>query len=176
LIIGSDWHEETIARTHDRSGFDCGDVALNDYLVRHARQNDARAISKTFVCIGNNDAAKILGYYTLSPASVEAERVPEAARRRSGNYDVSGFRLARLAIDLSAQGQGLGGQLLFSATRRCIRVVGDVGGTALFIDAKNDRARDWYCRYGASSLIDSPLSLILPLALVSENLRDAKKA
>ncbi len=170
-MIIPDWREERIARKHDRSGFNCGEPALNEFLQRHARQNDERAASRTLVIVEARDPTKILGYYTLSPASVVATLVPESVRRGSGNYDVSGFKLARLAVDLSLQGQGLGGQLLFAAARRCLRAVAEVGGSALIIDAKNERARDWYCSYGAVSLIDSPLSLILPLARVAEFFR-----
>jgi GNAT superfamily N-acetyltransferase len=162
-----DLREERIARTHDRTNFDCGEPALNDYLARHARQNDKGSVSRTYVMIGTANPAKVLGYYTLSPISVDAARVPERARPGSGRYDVAGFLLGRLAVDLSLQGQGLGGQLMFAAARRCVRAAEDVGGTALMIDAKNERACDWYRAYGAVTLIDSPLSLVLPLSEVA---------
>jgi GNAT superfamily N-acetyltransferase len=57
---------------------------------------------------------------------------------------VPGFRLARIATDLRWQGQGLGGQLLATAARRCLRAAAEVGGVVLIIDAKNDRAARWY--------------------------------
>jgi len=43
-------------------------------------------------------------------------------------HEVSGFRLARLATDLSVAGQGLGGQLLAAAALRCLRVAAEGGG------------------------------------------------
>ena len=68
-------------------------------------------------------------------------------------------RLARLAVRLSVQGQGLGGQLLLAAGRRCLLVAAQVGGVALLIDAKNEPAACWYARYGALPLRDAPRSL-----------------
>ncbi len=50
------------------------------------------------------------------------------------------FRLGRLAVDKSMQGQGLGAQLLLSAGKRCIQAALQVGGVALLIDAKINRS------------------------------------
>lgn len=68
------------------------------------------------------------------------------------------------------QGQGLGGQLLLAAGRRCLRVAAEVGGVALLIDAKDERAAEWYAGYGAAPLLDAPLSLVLPLTSVERAL------
>jgi GNAT superfamily N-acetyltransferase len=77
------------------------------------------------------------------------------------------FRLGRLAVVQTVQGQGLGGSLLLRAAARCMRVALDVGGVALLIDAKHNRAARWYEAYGAMRLADAPLSLVLPLATVA---------
>jgi hypothetical protein len=39
-----------------------------------------------------------------------------------------------------------------------------VGGVALAIDAKDERAARWYERFGALASLDDPRNLILPLA------------
>jgi hypothetical protein len=57
------------------------------------------------------------------------------------------------------------------AADRCLRVAEEVGGVALLIDAKSDRAAQWYESYGAMRLLDVPLSLVLPLAIAAEALR-----
>jgi hypothetical protein len=104
---------------------------------------------------------RILGFYTLSPASLEYARTPALAKRGLGRSDVPMFRIGRLAVDQTVQDRGLGGSLLLRAAARCIRVAQEVGGVALLIDAKNDRAAEWY---GALRPSDAPLSLVLPLA------------
>jgi GNAT superfamily N-acetyltransferase len=165
------WEEAPIGRQHDRAAFDCGDADLNRYLQRYARQNHESGGAKCFVAAPADAPARILGFYTLSPASLEYSRTPALAKKGLAHYDVPVFRLGRLAVDKSVQGRGLGGALLLRAADRCIRVAQDVGGVALLIDAKNDRAARWYESYGALRLDDAPLSLVLPLAVAADALR-----
>ncbi len=168
------WHEEPIAQNHDRKGFDCGQPELNEFLQNYARQSHERGAAKTFLAI-DDDGKTVYGYYSLSPASVEYARTPEITRRGLGRYDIGVYRLGRLATRIDLQGQGFGGQLLLAAGRRCLRVAAEVGGTAMLIDAKNERAAAWYASYGALPLLDAPLSLLLPLDLIAVALKAAGK-
>jgi len=169
------WHEEPISKKHDREAFDCGEPALNEFLQRHARRNHDLGGSKTFLAIRDAGKNTILGFYSLSPASVEYARTPEIVRRGLARYDVPVFRLARLAVDRTVQGQGLGGQLLLAAGRRCLLAAAEVGGVALLIDAKNEKVAGWYAGYGAVPLATTPLSLLLPLATIQAALKPSGK-
>ena len=166
-----EWREASIAKSHDREGFDCGDADLNEFLRRHARQSSERGGAKTFVATPVGDDARVLGFYSLSPASIEYAQTPALVKKGLARHDVPVFRLARLAVDRTMQGQGLGGQLLLAAGRRCLRAATEVGGVALLIDAKNERAARWYEVYGALCLLDDPRSLVLPLATVEAALK-----
>jgi hypothetical protein len=73
------------------------------------------------------------------------------------------------------QGQGLGGQLLLAAGRRCLLASEEVGGVALLIDAKNERAARWYAGYGAVPMLDAPFSLMLPLKTIETALRTSAR-
>jgi len=168
------WHEEPIHKKHDREGFDCGDEALNEFLRRYARKSHERGGAKTFLAI--DDAGKsILGFYSLSPVSVDYARTPEIVRRGLARHDVPGFRLARLAVDRRFQGHGIGGQLLLAAGRRCLLAATEVGGVVLVIDAKNEKVAAWYASFGAVPLLDAPLTLLLPLATIEAALKKAGK-
>lgn len=169
------WHEEPISRAHDRAAFDCGDATLNEFLRHHARKSHERGAAKTFLAINDGDVKKILGFYSIAPASVAYERTPLLIQRGLARHEVPVFRLARLGVDRSVQGQGLGGQLLLPAGRRCLLVASEVGGVALLIDAKNDRIAKWYAGYGAIQLIDRPLSLLLPFKSIHAALLKAGK-
>ncbi len=169
------WHEEPISKKHDRDSFDCGEAAINEFLRQHARQSHDKGAAKTFLAIADGEGKMILGYYSLSPASIEYARTPEVIRKGLARHDVPVFRLARLAVGRPVQGQGLGGQLLLAAGRRCLLAATEVGGVALLIDAKNERAAKWYASYGAAPLLDAPLSLLLPLATVKAALEAAGK-
>ncbi|MGA2571432.1 MAG: GNAT family N-acetyltransferase [Terracidiphilus sp.] len=169
------WREEPVGKHHDRSAFDCGEEALNEFLRRYAHRNHERGGAKTFLAIDNSDGKTIFGFYSLSPASISYARTPEVIRRGLARHDVPAFRLARLAVDRTVQGQGLGGQLLLAAGRRCLRAATEVGGVALLIDAKSERAARWYASYGAVPLPDAPLSLAFPFNTIENILRQAGK-
>ena len=168
------WRQEPLGRQHDRAGFDCGDADLNTYLRRYARQNHESGGSKCFVAVPETNPTSVLGFYTLSPGALDYSRSPAIVQKGLGRYDVPVFRLGRLATSLSVQGRGLGGALLLRAAERCLQVAEHVGGVALLIDAKSDRAARWYAGYGAVPLADAPLSLVLPLATAREALRLAE--
>jgi GNAT superfamily N-acetyltransferase len=164
------WFEEPIAKHHDCASFDCGKADLNLYLQRHARQNHQNGGAKTFMA--TPDSKQVLGYYCLSSASVSYERAPDLIRRGLARYEIPAFRLGRLAVDRSVQGQGLGGELLLSAGRRCLKAAAEVGGVALLIDAKNEPVAGWYERFGALRLVDAPLTLLLSLATIANALNE----
>lgn len=167
------WHEEPIAKGHDRRAFDCGDPSMNDFLKRYARQSHESGAAKTFLAIDDADNTSILGFYSLAPGALAYAETPESVRRGLARHEVPGFRLARIATDLRWQGQGLGGQLLAAAARRCLLAASEVGGVVLIIDAKNDRAVRWYAGYGAVPLKDRPLTLVMALATFADQLRAA---
>ena len=146
---------------------------MNEFLRRYARKSHDRGGAKTFLAIDDNDNQTILGYYSLSPASVEIARTPESISQGLARHEVPGFRLARLAVDRRFQGQGIGGQLLLAAGRRCLLAAAEVGGVVLVIDAKDERVAGWYASYGAVPLLDAPLSLLLPLKIIEAAFRKA---
>lgn len=170
-----DWREEPIGRHHDRKSFDCSSTALNEYLARYARQNHESGGAKTFVAVSPTEPARVLGFYSISPGAIEFARVPAQLTKKLGGYDVPVFRLGRLAIDRSLQGQGLGSDLLLAAGKRALSVAAEVGGVALAIDAKDERAARWYERFGALALLDDPSKLILPFIVIAEAMRIAKR-
>lgn len=137
------WDEAPIASQHNHAAFDCGDADRNLYLQKFARQNHESGGAKCFVACPADASMRILGFYTLSPASLDYARTPALAKKGIARYKVPAFRLGRLAVDRTVQGRGLGGVLLLRAADRCIRVAHDVGGVALLIDAQNERAALW---------------------------------
>jgi GNAT superfamily N-acetyltransferase len=170
-----EWREESIGRHHDRKSFDCGSAALNEYLIRYARQNHESGGAKTFVAVAPEAPTRVLGFYSISPGAIAFAHVPTSLTKKLGRYDVPVFRLGRLAIDRSVQGRGFGGDLLLAAGERALAVAAEVGGVALAIDAKDERAANWYQRFGALALLDDPLKLILPLAVIAEAIAIASK-
>lgn len=123
------WHEEPISKRHDRKSFDCGDAVMNEFLRKYARQSHDAGGAKTFVAVDDADGKMILGFYSLAPGALAYADTPELARKGLARHDVPGFRLARIATDHRLQGEGLGGQLLAMAARRCLRAAAEVGAS-----------------------------------------------
>ena len=73
-----DWREEALARHHNRTDFNCGVTALNEYLRRYARQNHESGGAKTFVAVAPETPTILLGYYTISPGAVAFTKAPAA--------------------------------------------------------------------------------------------------
>jgi GNAT superfamily N-acetyltransferase len=148
---------------HDRSGFDCGVPALNEYLRRFAEQHRRRGVSAVFVLTDSAAPSLILGYYTLSAAEVDASRLAEADRRSLPRFPVPCFRMGRLACRADRRGEGLGRLLVGAAVDRCLKARTQVAAYALIVDAKDARAKSFYEHYGFRSLLDRDVTLYLPL-------------
>ena len=157
------WHEEPIQKSHRREEFDCGDEDMNRFLRHFARQGHELHTAKTYCAIDNSDPGHVLGFYTLTTASVGIQLIPPSLTKGLARHDVGGYKLARIATDTHVAGQGLGGQLLSAAALRCLRASHEVGGHVLYIDAKSDRAAQWYASYGAEPLANHQLTLIIKL-------------
>ena len=153
---------EALGSEHDRTDFSCGEPALDTYLQRQASQDIKRRIARVFVALGDTPA-KILGFYSLSAASFEKNALPAPLGKRLPHYPVPAAVLGRLAIDQSCQSQGLGEILLLDAIHRVTHASKAMAVYAIIVDAKNDRARTFYERYGFLSFPTTPSRLFLPL-------------
>jgi len=133
----------------DRSRFQSGDPDLDRFFHRFAGQNQFKHyLGVTYVAV---DGDAILGFATVAPGHVEIDDLPASARKKLPRYPLPVLRLARLAVDQAARGQGLGRQLLGFVCRLALRMAGDYGCVGVVVDAKPD-AVDFYQRYGFLSV------------------------
>jgi GNAT superfamily N-acetyltransferase len=134
-----------LRQTDDRSSFDSGDPDLDRFFRRFAAQNQYRHfIGVTYVAL---DQGRVLGFATVAPGHIEVDGLPAAARRKLPHYPLPMLRVARLAVDRSVQGQGLGGELLRFVLQIARRMATDYGCVGVVVDAKTD-AIDFYAKYG----------------------------
>jgi len=148
---------------HDRQGFECGVPALDEYILRLAEQHRRRGISSVYVLTDTAQPECILGYYTLSAAEVDGQRLSEVERKKLPRYPVPCFRMGRLACRSDHRGRGLGRLLLACAVDRCLKAREQVAAYALVVDAKDDAAKAFYANFGFKTLLDTHLTLYLPL-------------
>jgi predicted GNAT family N-acyltransferase len=158
-LLLADW----IDLGHDRTAFDCGVPALNEFLHKYAQQQSKKGVSTVYLLIDRREPKVILGFYSLSAAQVESARLSSAAQKKLPRYPIPCFRMGRLACSAKHQGKGLGGILLGLAVERCMQARQQVAAYALLVDAKDEQAAEFYEHYGFTALQDMPLSLYLPL-------------
>ena len=134
-----------LTKDHDRNSFDCGVPALNDYLKKYALQNQKKYAARTYVATRGN---RIVGYYSLAYGSVSLEEAPQRVKSGLPRHPIPVILLARLAVDSTEQGRGLGPALLKDALLRTIQAAEIAGLRAMLVHAKDDPAKRFYEKFG----------------------------
>lgn len=136
---------ELLAATHDTQSFDCGTAPLNQFLQRYALANQTNDSARTFVTVAQ---AQVYGYYSLAAASAEHAAVPARVGKGLARHPIPMLLLARLAVDVRAQGRGVGRSLLQSALLKYLQACEVIGCRALMVHAKDEAAVRFYQGYG----------------------------
>jgi len=137
-------HIEKLQPHHAVETFDCGQEALNRFLQKHALQNQLSGGSQTYVGLADEI---VIGYYALAVGSVEQEQAPERVKKGLARHPIPIMLLARLAVDMGWQKQGVGAALLKDATLRTLQAADIAGIRALVVHAKDEAARKFYDRF-----------------------------
>ena len=123
-----------LRQTDDRSRFHSGDAELDRFFQSYAGQNQFRHhIGTTYVAVEDRE---VCGYVTVAAGSVEIDDLPAPVRRRLPGYPLPVLRIARLAVDASFQGSGVGHELLRFALGLALRMRSDYGCIGVVVDAK----------------------------------------
>lgn len=157
-----------LGKKHDLKSFDCGNPILNIWLQTTARQHQKKSLSSTFVLVDDESSEAVIGFYALTISSMAAKEQLSPSMAKSLPLVVPGITLGRLAVAITAKEQGNGGMLLVDAMIRAKYVASQVGGFALFVDAKDEAAAGFYAHFGFEPLPDDPLKLCIPIASIPE--------
>ena len=142
-----------ITSSHDVRNFDCGNTALNEFLIKYALSNTSAGIARTYVTTPV-DQPTVAGYFSIAAGSVERATVPERVAKGTPQHPIPVALLARLAVDLKFQGQKIGPGLLKHALLKILEASRVIGIRAVLVHAKNQRGADFYAKYG---FIPSPI-------------------
>lgn len=134
-----------LTRGHDRSAFDCGIPALNEYLKQYALQNQRKYAARTYVATRGN---RVVGYYSLAYGSVTLEEAPQSVKSGLARHPIPVILLARLAVDMAERGRGIGAALLKDALLRTLQAAEIAGLRAMIVHAKDDAAKSFYEKFG----------------------------
>ena len=138
---------EPLGVDHDIEAFDCGIESLNAWLKRHALQAAAAGSARTFVIV-DNDQHRVVGYHALAAASIAHADATSRARKGMPRHPIPAALLARLAVDATVHGRGIGAWLLRDAMLRTLSAADEMGIRILLVHAIDENARSFYLRHG----------------------------
>ncbi len=144
--------------SHEIAAFDCGVGPLNDYLTGQALPDQRAGKSRTYVAVRNG---RVVAYFSLAATSLAAEDATERAAKGQGPHDIPAILLARLAVDRTEQGRGIGSAMLIEALARCAEAAVILGARIVVVHAKDERARTFYLRHGFEPSPANPLQLMI---------------
>lgn len=159
---------EKLSKDHKKSGFDCGNVVLNNYIQKQAKQDVNRDLSACYI-LNNIDDKVVLGYYTLSGNSINRNEFPvELIQKMPPSYEnLPTILLGRLAISSENKGKGYGEILLMDALKKCVDISETLGVLAVIVDPIDQNAIKFYERYGFI-LIPSTNKLFIPIKTIQD--------
>jgi hypothetical protein len=110
----------------------------------------------------------VIGYYSLAIRGMTPiESLPQPMKK-SLPLSAPAVTIARLAVSLKQQKQGHGERLLLDAMTRVKSAANLIGGSFLFVDAKDVVLAEFYARYGFIALPDDPLTLCMRISDIPE--------
>ncbi len=149
---------EKLRREHVLDGFDCGKEDLNRFLKRQAWSNQQANSAQTYVLVKD---LVVAGYYSLAASSVSHDEATERVKKGLARHPIPVILLARLAVDASLQGKGIGLALLKDALLRTAQAADTIGARALLVHAKDDNAKGFYEHFTFEPSPSDPYHLLL---------------
>jgi len=146
---------EKLKREHLLDGFDCGKEDLNRFLKRQAWNNQQAHSAQTYILANE---LTVHGYYSVAASCVTHD---EAVKKGLARHPIPVILLARLAVDVSLQGKGVGPALLKDALLRVASAADTVGARALLVHAKDDNAKGFYQHFDFEPSQSDPYHLLL---------------
>jgi GNAT superfamily N-acetyltransferase len=144
---------ERLDARHDVSTFECGNEELDNWLRRHALAAQQMDSARTFLLVRND---RVVGYVSLTVGSVLRADAPARLVRGLPAYPIGMVLLARLAVDRSEQGKGLGALLLAEALRKAVAAGEAAAARLVVVDAIDDAAVRFYERFGFIAAPEHP--------------------
>ena len=150
----------SLANHHELDEFLSGEASLDDWLRRRARTNQVSGASRTYVVC---DGSRVVGYYALASGVITVESAPGRFRRNMPN-PIPVAVLARLAVDRSWQGHGIGRVLFRDAAQRVVQAADVIGIRGIVVHAISEDAKNFYLTLGFDPSPLEPMTLMVTLA------------
>ena len=159
---------EVLREHHDRTVFNSGNVDLDSWLRDHSLHASAMNTGRTFVWHSGDDV--VVAYFTVAAHLVTRESLTKRTARGSPNV-IPSILLARLALDVSLQGQGLGAELLWDALSRAVAANRQAAARLVVVDAVDERAASFYEHFGFEPIPGNPTRLVQKVSSIEAALK-----
>lgn len=151
---------------HDLSEFTCGNAELDEWLRRHARTATGQG-TRTYVMV--DEEGPVLGYFSLAPHLLTRDDAPPRLARGAPRQ-IPAILLAKLALDATLHGEGLGADLLVHALGTILDAARRAGGRVVLVDAIDDAARAFYEHHDFRALPGQSHRLVMKVSTVAKAL------
>ncbi len=138
---------EPLGPGHILEGFDCGVASLNVWLLEHARTAASAGSARTYLIV-DAEQGRVVGYHAMAAASIDHKDATARVATGMPRYSIPAVLLARLAVDATVRGRGLGAWLLRDAMLRAVSASDELGIRAMLVHALDNSAREFYGRFG----------------------------
>jgi GNAT superfamily N-acetyltransferase len=165
---------EPLGPDHVLEGFDCGRASLNVWLARYARQAATAGSARTYVVV-DEQQKRVVGYHALTAAGLERDSATPRIVKGMPQYPIPVVLLARLAVDVSVAGRGLGGWLLRDAMMRTLAAADSIGVRAMLVHAIDQEAAGFYLRHGLEASPTEPRHLMILIKDIAASLNAASQ-
>lgn len=158
---------ELLRDEHELTSFDSGQPSLDAWLRDSAQHAASMNTGRTFVW--HTGDGVVVGYFTLAAHLVARAELPKRIGRGSPSV-IPALLLARLALDRSLQGRGLGVELLWDALSRAVAAHRAAAARLVLVCAIDDAARSFYEHYGLTPVPSRPDRLVQKMSSIESAL------
>ena len=156
-------------KKHNRKKFDCGVIALNNYLRLMANQQSAKDNTRTYVLEDSDNPEIIIGYYSLTMTRLNLNSLPQSLQNKH-KYSQSSGLIARLAVDKKYKKQGFGEWLLIDSLKKLLLASETVAFPLVVVDAK-EGAIEFYQKMGFIKFLDMDCKLYMTIADIRRSIK-----
>jgi|SRR5579859_2244841 len=155
-------------RQHHIKDFQCGIYELDRYIKERAGQESRKGITAVYI-MREKISMRVIGYYTLSSCSIQLNSLTEDIKKKLPRYEaLPAALIGRLAVDMNFHGRRIGEQMLVDALNRSYILSKQIAIFAVVVDAKDEKSRNFYERYGFLRTLEQPLKLYIPMGTIKK--------
>ncbi len=132
-----------------------------------ASQHSKRDNIRTFVLEDDKNPRVIIGYYTLTLATIDLTALPADLQKKHQNVH-SASLIARLAVDKRYKGKGFGEWLFVDILKKLLHASDSVTFPLIVVDTK-DGASGFYKKFGFVPFLDEMNRLFITVDSVRKS-------